>query len=473
MIWVVARRELALQFRDGRLVLAGATLLIAMAAAILAGWTQYDRAERERAHFVAEARAQWLNQGERHPHRAAHFGAYVAKPELSLALFEPGLRPFAGQTLWLEAHDRPAFANIPSEDDLTLGTGLGVASGAAILQILAGLLVLVIGALAIVRERENGVLRQLLAQGIGARTWVAGKFLGLTAVIAIPVVVAGTLATAAAAWASPAAERGDVVLRAMALLGADALLLGALLAIGLAISAVAKSSRAALIAALAVWVGGFVLAPRAAATLCERFAPAPTLEAYYTASRKVFNDGFDGRGGYAQQLKALEVSTMQRYGVDTLAALPVGFSGLRMKHMDAWSTEVDDREYAKLEQIYARQSAIRAAMSAAAPFIAARSVSQGMAGMDWAHYRDFLQAAEHYRRGFGQQMNTLLEHGVRGERWEMDGTNMDWAKVRPFQYANPTVGWAMGQQSVFLTILAAWALLAAGLLSLAARRLQP
>lgn len=473
MIGVIARREIALQFRDGRLVLAGATLLIAMAAAILAGWAQYDRAERERAHFVAEARAQWLNQGERHPHRAAHFGAYVAKPELSLALFEPGLRPFAGQTLWLEAHDRPAFANIPSEDDLTLGTGLGVASGASILQILGGLLVLVMGALAIVRERESGVLRQVLAQGIGARTWVAGKFLGLAAVIAIPVGAAGLLATAGAAWASPAAERADVVLRALALLGADALLLGALLAIGLAVSAVAKSSRAALIGALAVWVGGFVLAPRAAATLCERLAPAPTLEAYQSAAGKIFGEGFDSRGGYDQQLKALEASTLRRYGVDQLSALPVGFSGLRMKHMDAWSTEVDDREYAKLERTYGRQTAIRATLSAAAPFIAARSVSQGMAGMDWAHHRHFLQAAEQYRRGFGLQMNTLLEQRVHGERWEMNGANVDWAKVSPFQYRTPSVGWAVGQQGVFIAILAGWAVFAAGLLALAARRLRP
>ena len=473
MIGAIARRELALQFRDGRLVLAGATLLIAMAAAALAGWTQFDRAERERSHFVAEARSQWLNQGERHPHRAAHFGAYVAKPELSLALFEPGLRPFAGQTLWLEAHDRPAFANIPSEDDLTLGTGLGVASGAAILQILGGLLVLVMGALAIVRDRESGVLRQVLAQGIGARTWVAGKFLGLAAVIGIPVAAAGLLATAGAAWAAAPTERADVFLRALALIGADALLLGALLAAGLAISAVARSSRAALIGALALWVGGFILAPRAAATLCERFAPAPTLEAYRGAASKVFNEGFDGRGGYADQLKALETSTLRRYGVERLADLPVGFSGLRMKHMDAWSTEVDDREYAKLERIYARQMAIRASLSSIAPFIAARSMSQGMAGMDWAHHRHFLQAAERYRRAFGLQMNTLLEHGVRGERWEMDGVNQDWAKVAPFEYQPPKIGWALSQQAPFLAILAAWVLLAAGALALAARRLRP
>jgi len=473
MIGAVARRELLLQFRDGRLVLAGGVLLAAMAAAALAGWTQFDRAERERAHFVAAARSQWLNQGERHPHRAAHFGAYVAKPELSLALFEPGLRPFAGQTLWLEAHDRPVFANIPSEDDLTLSTGLGVASGSAILQILGGLLALAMGALSIVRERETGVLRQVLAQGVSPRAWVTGKFIGLAAALAMPVIASGLLATAGAAIASAPAQRFDVVLRAAVLIAADALLLGALLAVGLAISALARSSRAALMAALAVWVGGFVLAPRAAATMSEQLAPTPTMEAYRKASSAEFSEGFDARGGYDAQLKALEASTLRQFGVQRLEDVRTGFSGLRMKHMDAWSTEVDDRQYARLVQVYERQSAIRLALASAAPFIAARSVSQGMAGMDWAHYRDFLEKAEAYRRAFGRQMNTLLQNGVRGDRWEMDGDRDDWAKVAAFQYRMPGVGWAITRQAPFLLVLAAWALAAAALLALAATRLKP
>jgi len=469
----VARREILLQIRDGRLLMAAGALVVALLAASFAGWTQYHRAAEERAHFVEEARDQWLNQGERHPHRAAHFGVYVTKPELSLSLFEPGLRPFAGQTLWLEAHDRPAFANIPSEDDLSLGTGLGVASGAAILQILGGLLALSLGALGVVRERESGVLRQILSQGIGPARWLAGKFTGLMGVILIPLAIATVLVVLGSGASASAGQRADVVLRAIALMGAHVLLLAVCLAIGLAISVVSRSARTALMAALAFWVGAFILAPRAAATLAERFAPVPTLEAYMRAKIKVFNEGVDSRGGYAEQLRTLEAKALKDYGVARLADLPTGFSGLRMKHMDSWSTEVDDREYARLLATYGAQASIRLGVSLVSPFIATRSVSQGMAGMDWPHHRHFLEQAETYRRGFGEQMNTMLEEGVQGERWEMDGTNADWASVAPFTYDMPRVGWAVRQQLPFIVTLFLWGLVSVTLLCVAARRLRP
>ncbi|WP_337186341.1 DUF3526 domain-containing protein [Phenylobacterium sp.] len=473
MIGAIARRELALQMRDGRLVMTGVVLLLAVLAATTAGWFQFERARGEREHFIAEARQQWLDQGERHPHRAAHFGAYVAMPELSLAMFEPGLRPFAGQTLWLEAHDRPAFANIPSEDDLTLQTGLGVASGSAILQMLGGLLALTLGALAIVRDRESGMLRLALAQGVSPFAWTGGKLLGLATALALPLAPAALLAVGVAAWAAPGGTALDIVVRGLVLLGADALLLLGLLAAGVAISAVARSSRGALTAALGLWVGIFVLAPRAATTLVERVSPAPSLEAYQKAARTAFDEGYSDRPGYAAQLKALETRTLAEHKVQRLEDLPVGFSGIRMRHMDAWSTEVDDREYARLVRTYDDQSRIRMAVSLASPFVAARSVAQGMAGMDWPHHRDFLEAAETYRRGFGLQMNSLIEARVRGAGWEMDGDGRDWSAVAPFHYASPSAGWAIARQAAFLGLLAAWTMAALVGLVLASRRLRP
>ena len=163
MIARIARAEIALQFRDGRLRLAFLVLVAALVAASVSGWIQFQQAAREQGSFEQKARDQWMTQGERHPHRAAHFGTFVTKPELSLAFFEPGLRAFAGQTLWLEAHDRPAFANVRADDDLTLTLAPGAASGSAILQMLGALLALCMGALSVAGDRESGVLRQVLA----------------------------------------------------------------------------------------------------------------------------------------------------------------------------------------------------------------------------------------------------------------------------------------------------------------------
>lgn len=470
----IARREMQLQFRDGRLRLAFLVLIGALLASSLAGLVQFRGMVEEQHHFESTARDQWLHQGGRHPHRAAHFGTYVTKPELSLAFFEPGLRAFAGQTLWLEAHDRPAFANVRADDDLTLNIGMGISSGSAILQMLGGLLALCMGALSVASDRESGVLRQVLAQGLPLRTWLTGKTLGLAGILAIPVTLAGLLLFIGALSASPADLRGDVALRAALLLAGNSLLLWALLALGVTISALTRSLRAALTAALALWVGGFVLAPRLASMLAEWTAPSPTLAQYRTAASAAFDKGFDERGGYDAQLARLQQDTLQRYGVQQLADLPVGFSGLRMKHMDGWSAEVDDREFAKLQGIYQQQFSTRMGVALVAPYIAARSLAQGMAATDWSHYQHFLDAAEHYRREFGGQMNTLLEERVTGEAWETDGNDADWARVQPLRYALPEAGWALAQQVWPVLILVTWAsVLATGGLSLAARRLRP
>ena len=333
MFALVARRELLLQLRDGRLRVALGLLLGVLIAACAAGWVQFERSMQEKGRFEDGARDQWLTQGERHPHRAAHYGTYVTMPEFGLAFFDPGLRPVAGQTLWLEAHSRPAFANVPTQEDLTLTLGPTTVSGSAVLQLLGGLLALVMGAVAVSSDRESGVLRQVLAQGCSIRNWLIGKTLGLAAILAIPLGAAGVLILAGAVLVSPESVQVDVALRGLLLVLVNGLLLWVLLAVGVTLSSFLRSTRAALTAALAVWVGVFVLAPRAAAVLAEIAAPTPAMSEYRDAVMAAFNDGFDGRGGYAAQLQALETQTVQRYGVESLAELPVGFSGIRSTWM--------------------------------------------------------------------------------------------------------------------------------------------
>ncbi|WP_298918397.1 ABC transporter permease subunit [uncultured Algimonas sp.] len=469
----IARHEFQHQFRDGRLTIASLAFFALLVSAIVSGWVQHAEAQRQHHAFTSEARAQWLTQGERHPHHAAHFGNYVVKPELSLALFEPGLRPFVGQTLWLEAHERPAFTNIPSEDDQTLNTGLGVVSGAAAVQMLGSLLALVIGSLAIVGEREKGTLRQALSQGVRPGVWIGGKIAGLASILAVPIVPAAVIAMVGFLLIAPADTRSDVGVRAVLMLSTNGLLILIALIVGLTVSALVRTSRAALLLALGLWISGFILAPRLASTLSSHFAPTPSLAEYNAAVGDVFDAGFDKRGGYMQQFEALRVTTLEEYGVETLDALETGYSGIRMKHLDAWSTEVDDREFARLQEVYGRQQAIRLGVSSISPFVAARSVSQGMAAMDWAHYQDFLTAAERYRREFGYQMNDLLQQRVTGERWEMDGQNADWAKVEPFQYHNPSAFWAIRQQTGFLMVLLLWLAASWAALAFVTRRLRP
>lgn len=165
--------------------------------------------------------------------------------------------------------------------------------------------------------------------------------------------------------------------------------------------------------------------------------------------------------------------TIERYRVRTLDELPVGFSGLRMQAMDGWTNQVADRRYAELEQVYGRQAGWRSAVAIAAPFIAARNFSQGMAGMDWAHYRHFANRAELYRRSWVERLNQVLEQGLRGETWEMDAGRETWATVPEFSYVMPGARWAFTQQIAAFLILLGWAAGGAALLALSGTRLKP
>ncbi|MDO8902526.1 MAG: DUF3526 domain-containing protein [Phenylobacterium sp.] len=469
----VARRELQLQLRDGRLAIAALLLLLLLSAATVVGWAQYEKGEAQRVRFAEESYAQWLNQGPKHPHRAAAYGMYVAKPETPLAVFEPGLRPFAGRTLWLQAHSNAAFSHAPADDDLTASPGLGETSGAALLQLLGGLFAMVLGALSVARDRETGVMRQILAQGISPRRWIGGKCLGLVAALLLPLVPFAILLIATTAWAAAEGAVWAAIGRTAAALGATLVYLLGLLAIGVAVSAFSRTSRGALVVVLSLWVAGSVLAPRAASLLTLRIAPTPDAAVYASVIRDEFNGGYGERPGWDDQLAALEDSVKAEYGLSSLDEAPVGFSGLRMQAMDAWTNEVADRHHAQLLATYDRQQQIRTVLSVFAPYLAARAASHGFAGMDWAHYQHFAAAAEEYRRAFNVQMNEAIVAGTRGQAWEMNAGRETWALAPPFTYQEPGLGWALRAQWPAVSILVAWLFGALGLLAFAAQRLRP
>jgi len=81
-IYLIAKKELQATLRQPYFrVLAFITILLFL----LAGWVGYrhfinEHTERQRAQH--EKRQQWLNQGEKHPHIAAHYGSFAFKPSL-------------------------------------------------------------------------------------------------------------------------------------------------------------------------------------------------------------------------------------------------------------------------------------------------------------------------------------------------------------------------------------------------------
>ncbi|HWA28252.1 MAG TPA: DUF3526 domain-containing protein [Lacunisphaera sp.] len=472
MLWTIARHELQQIRRDGRLRAVSWLGLALLAALALLGWQTYRREAHERAHFEAAAREQWENQGDKHPHRAAHFGFYLTKPELPLTLFDSGIKPATGRVLWLEAHQRSVFAYSPVEDSGATGI-LGVTNGAEVLQLLGALLVILAAYGSVAREREEGTLRLLLAQGVSPGRWFAGKCLGLglgLALVGSPI----ALGLGLLCWrADPAGFGADTALRGLGLLAGHGIYFAVWLVGTVAVSAWARTSRGALALLLGVWVAGGIIAPRLASTLASLLAPLPSLTEFGQAQVDDFNKGFDGEPGYAARLAQLEKDTLARYNVKTLAELPVGFSGIRMQMMDEFSGRISDRHQARLEAIYVRQNRWHWVTALLGPYVPMRALSSSLAGMDWAHYQHFAEVAEQYRRGVVKSMDQLLERELHGDKWEISMGREVWAQVPAFSYTMPSFRWAFHTAVVPLALVTAWLALAGLVAWIGARRISP
>jgi len=473
MILSVARKEIAIQFRDGRISIISMVLMVSCLMALIAGWVNFQNYQQQSQMFAEEIRKQWTDQGKRHPHRAAHYGIYVSKPVMSLTILDPGLAPATGQAIWLNAHDRTTYSNPPAHDDIVASVTMNIASPSSLLMLLGGLFALIVGAFGIVKEREQGVLRQVIIQGANLRPWLIGKYLGLFIVVVTPFMPLMILGALLAFIYSSELTLVDLVLRIFAYTVTNILFLLTMLGIGLCISAFARHTRGALIIAFSFWVIVFIIAPRASSSLIERVIPTTTWEEFQEVTGKVFHEGYGDKPGYDEQLAQLEKNTLKEYNVDKLEDIPVGFSGLRMIHMGAWSGEVSDREYARIQNDWQQQNKVRTAFAALFPYLAARSLSQGFSGADWPHYRDFAEKSEAHRRSIIYDLDQVITHEVHGTKWEMDADKSVWSRTKIFKYHHPEFNYVIKHQWPTILILLFWFTGGLLILYLRAARLKP
>jgi ABC-2 type transport system permease protein len=213
----------------------------------------------ERAHQQAEAEAAFLSQPNRHPHRMVHYGHYVFRTPAPLALFDPGLDPVTGQSLFLEGHRQNTAMFASSGASADLG-GFSWLSPALVYQLFGPLLVILLGHGLVARERDAGTLPTLLAQGIPVTILFAGKALALLAVVVVmllPLALSTGLALRA----------GEAPLASWALVGTYLLYLALWGALALLASAL-LSRRAAVLASLTtLWIVLTLVIPAVAVSL--------------------------------------------------------------------------------------------------------------------------------------------------------------------------------------------------------------
>lgn len=470
----VIREALALR-RDARALLLLAVFGLLFAALLVQGSADLRDSAARRAQAEAHARHQWDHQGERHPHRGAHFGIHVFAPSPALAAFDPGMTRYLGHALWLEPHRRNTMRFADADSDV-VSLRLGELSPAFLFASVLPLLVFALTFNAVSHERESGTLRMAFGAGVRPRVLVAAKLLvhaglpALLALLAVALVFALTVH-----GAGPGAPIAEVALRSLGLLGALAAYALTLAAIGLAVSAAAGSSQQALAILFMAWIALTLVVPRGAAALARTSVALPTAAQFWDAIKHDYEHGLPGDGTLAERGARYDAQLLRQYGVRRMEDVLAGAYALRRLQRDAYADRVHALHFDRLWVRYRQQEAIVGLAGLLSPTVAMRLASMTLSGTDLAHRRHFEEAAERYRQyvnGAIDEWDAANSRGLRSFEDKYAG-NALWQSVRRFDYRPPSAGFVLRAAAGPLALLMLWSAIALALLAWCARRLRP
>lgn len=455
--WQLLRRDRAIQ-------LALALLAALLIVAVIVG-RDAQQAEIAALDEAAErVQSEWETQPPKNPHEAAHYGLLVYRPAAPLQAIEPGVLPYQGAAIFLEAHQRNAPflspASVRAADSRFGGTRVS-----PLLNLAGAFLALIIGYLIGAREARRGVSPLLAGAGAKPAALVAAKALTTFGLV--------TLA------ASPA-----LLLGAMGLSGADALgrfavfalgslaHLGTLAAFGVAAGYLIGASPGGLAALTMVWALGALIAPRVADIAAEQILPS-TQTALAATIAADFALGPDGHAeGPSAANEKFKRDTLAKYGVERVQDLPVNFDALLMQADEEYRSGVYDRRLAEADRRRQAQDAVRAIAWALSPTPAALDLSARMAGSHADYQRRFDQAAEAFRRDFVERLNLHMAENSRSGDWSWTPEDGYYASFAAFDPPRPSFAEDLRGAVPAMTALMLWSAAALLALMLAGRR-QP
>lgn len=469
MVAAIAVKEWTEFGRDRRLAIMALVMLLLAITAIGTGALQQERYAAERGTAVAADQAIWRGQGSVNPHSAAHMGQYAFKPRAALALFDPGLSPWLGEAIWLEAHYQNPPQARPAQTS-NLIQRFGDLSPAWVLQAMLPLLILMSGFATVAGERERGSLRLQLIQGSKVLPLMLGKasalLVGAAVVVVAMLVVAGVAVSGTTGWNSDAGARW------LGLLVAYLLYAAIWVGVTVSVSALAATARQALLVLLALWAVGVVLVPRLAAEQATAAHPVPASGAFWEAVRVAREQGIDGHNPSDTRAKALEAQVLAQYGVTSVDDLPIDFAGISLQAGEDYGNQVFDRLYGGIVASEMAQAAAQTWFAPLSPLVGVRALSMGMAGNDLVHQQQFTAAAEAHRRAVQRQLNAEQARTGKGQNFNNKAQPDFWERVPTFAYRGPSIASVAGRYVTSWGVTLAWLVGVAVLFAFATARLE-
>ncbi|WP_257458958.1 ABC transporter permease [Archangium lipolyticum] len=464
----VSAEEWRALVRNRVAMIASLTLAALSVTSAILGMEQRNATEAARARYQATADEAFDAQPDRHPHRMVHYGQFVFRPLSALAFFDPGVDGFTGNTVFLEGH-RQNSANFSEARQSSLLLRFGQLTPAFVLQTLAPLLIIFLAFGAIAREREQGTLRLLLAQGLRPSELAAGKLLahaGVVAAVAAPALLVLAIA-ALAGWAPPVPS--------LLMVSGYLVYLTIWAVAALFVSLLVRRARDALLILVAAWMGGVILAPRILPEIAVARIPTPTrIETDVAIHRelKQIGDSHNPDDPYFSEFKA---KTLARYGVEKVEELPVQWAGLVGMEGERLTSGLFDRYAREAFAREAEQNRLVRQFGVLSPLIAVRQLSMSLAATDTESHQDFLEQVEQHRYRFVQALNLMqvmkIPNRNAGEDPRISADH--WKTLPSFTYRAPDVLQLASERiRANLLVLVCWLAVFLVGCGLAARRLE-
>ncbi|MCH8568194.1 MAG: DUF3526 domain-containing protein [Balneolales bacterium] len=453
MMQLLLKNELRLYLRDGVLKAVFITMGILFIVSVVTGYHNFEMQQSQHAEATELSRLQWEQQGDKNPHSAAHYGTYAFRPVSVLTVFEPGIQPFTGVSLFLEAHTQNTARYSELEDRNPLAR-FGELSPTFIFLYLFPLLIIILGCRNLTSERENGTFRMMLAQGVSAGRLLRAKTAGLwlvTALLYLPFIVIGLIALL---FTSPGS---DTFFRFAVFTLSWFLYFGVFIHLSIFISARLRSSSVAFLSLLGFWMLSTLLMPRLISNISAEWHPVPNAAEFSIAIREDLERGIDGHNPYNVHTAAIRDSVLAAHGVESPDELPFNLGGYMLQIGEEYEKMVYDYHLARIAGLHDKQIGVYLATSVFSPSTLARQLSMKAAGTDLQADRDFYHAAEAYRLELVRELNEHLKVHAVGDQNFGFTAGYDFYKTNPtFQYDSPPLHFSGSGMASLLALQLIW-----------------
>lgn len=436
--------------------------IVILFASIL-GVQTYLNQNESTTKYQEQSRKDWLSNPDKNPHRMAHYGNYAFRKNAPLSIFEFGMQPYFGSTIYLEAHKQNTV-NFSEASFSNSSQRFGAISMTMILQMLLPLLLFFIGFNCIAADRENGTLKIILAQGVRWQQLIIGKILGLMQVLLLLYVPIILLIFGIGLWVQKFSISTDTFLKFTLFIIFHFLYLLLICVITVVISAISKTSKKALISLIGIWLVLTIILPRGTQALGSCLYPAPSKIAFNTAIENDILKVGDSHNPNDLHFKAIKDSLLLVNKVDSVQKLPFNYSGFIMTEGEKISSKIHNTHLESLLKVYEKQNSFSQLVAVLNPYIAIKNVSMALSNTDYNSFINFQKKAEEYRYEMAQKMNGLqIKHisNSKPKPTEKPHTidKKHWQELPQFQYSQNGVLSVLKNEiysiaSIFLWVIA-------------------